>query len=136
MRRRSALRHRYGRAASSGSALKAAVRKIERMIADVEAGRTETSSDDANVFRAINKLEDRVYQDWRKTDDVGAREEGYAIVQSLKTRMRAAVVIGFEARQSRRSNEIRGIREKELERREKLSPEQRQYEDELKRMRR
>jgi hypothetical protein len=132
-RRGRALRRRYGHAGAGP--IRTAARKIERMIADVEAGHTEGSADDAKVFNAINKLEDRVYKNWRASGDDAVRAEEDALVSSLRTRMRAAVPTGFEARQARRHGEIRAITERERDRIANMTPSQRahyQYEQELK----
>ena len=129
---RRALRRRYGHAAGP---IRTSVRKIEHMIADVEAGATEGSQDDAKVFAAINKLEDRVYKNWREHGDDARREAEDAEVKSLRERMRAAVDVGFNARQARRHGEIRAIREGERERIANMTPSQREtynYQQELK----
>ena len=138
-RRGHALRRRYGRAAGDPmKAFQAAVRKIERMIADVAAGTNTTSSArdiEMPVFNAINKLDDRVYKAWRSHGNDALREEGYEVVKALRAKMRAAVDVGFEARQSNRRGEIKVITEKERERIANMNPSERalyNYQQELK----
>ena len=129
----SALRRRYGRAGADP--LRSAVRKIQKMIADVESGNTEGSRDDAKVFEAINKLEDRIYKNWREHGNDDRRETEYVIAKGLRRRMREAVDIGHEARQARRHGEIRAILEGEREKLANMSSSERalyNYQQELK----
>ena len=126
------LRRRHGRA--KASAFTTAARKVERLIADIEAGHTEHDAD-SRAFTAINKLEDRAYADWRKHGEDARREAEYATAKALRERMRAAVDIGYEARRARRSREIAEITAKERERLSNMTPSERalhQYQQELK----
>lgn len=128
-----ALRRRHGRA--KASAFQTSMRKIERMIAEVEAGNTDGRSDDTRIFTAINRLEDRAYKSWREHGDDARREAEYAALRPLRERMRAAVDIGYAARQARRAGEIRASREGERERLANMTPSERglyNYQQELK----
>lgn len=127
------LRRRYGHA--SAASFKTATRKIEKMIIAIETGATEGSHDDALVFTAINKLEDRVYKTWRETGDDSQRTVQDAEVSALRARMRAAVDVGYQARQARRHGEIQAIKTTERERLANMSPSERalyNYQQELK----
>jgi hypothetical protein len=130
------LARRYGRSQGGPmTSFRAAARKIEKMIAEVEAGQTDTGSDDTKVFNAINRLEDKAYKDWRKSGDDEAKKESESIAKALRERMRSAVDIGFQARQARRSGEIKAIKEAEFDRIANMTYDQRalyQYQQELK----
>jgi hypothetical protein len=121
------------------AAFRTAARKIERMIAAVEAGGDLSVSLHKAVmpvFAAIDRLELRVFGARRNIYlPEEAHAEAESIINTLRTRARASDEIGAVARQTARALEDRQSKEREYERRAVLSPAQREYEDELKLMR-
>ena len=125
-------RKRYGQSKDPRAAFRAAARKVERMIADVEAGRTSSMRDELPMFEALNKLETRAYKDWRAHGDDAIRAQEEAIVSWLRARAReASNVTGPAARQRRFAAERTSIRERERDRLAAMDPAARAYEKEL-----
>ena len=113
------------------TAFRAAAKKVERMIAELEAGGDYRASYDAlPTFRAINKLEDRANKPEIRGDDA-IREEAWAIVKELRQRTRDAEPIGRAAIQRARDSELGAIKQREADRVLSLSPADRQYQKEL-----
>jgi hypothetical protein len=93
-------------------------KRIEKMISAIEAGGDITgdwSKENYAVMQAINKLDSKSNKAEIRGDE-SLREQADALVSSLRARRRQAEEVGFEARQSLRHAEIRGLREKEYTR--------------------
>jgi hypothetical protein len=112
-------------------------KRIEKMISAIEAGGDITgdwSKENYAVMQAINKLDSKSNKAEIRGDE-SLREQADALVSSLRARRRQAEEVGFEARQSLRHAEIRGLREKEYDRIANMTPSQRityNYQQELK----
>lgn len=94
---------------ASVTTFNAAVRKIEKMTAEIAAGKVDRA-DEMKVFRQIDKLDDIVYKSWAYHDDAARRDAEYAVGSALRKKASEATEKGADARIARNNAEILAIK--------------------------
>lgn len=113
--------------ASAMKAFRTAARKVEKLIAAKAAG----ERNDAEVYRAIDKLYSRANKAEIRGHGLAA-EEAEGLIDQLRQASRLAEEAGYAARRNANDAEIARLKEKERDARARMDPALRAYQDELK----
>ena len=115
--------------------LKAAMRKYEKLIAQVASGAVDSRGEELRLFKPTDPMYNLVRMSWAAHDDAARRDAEYAQIETLRGKMAAAIESGRDARIAANYAEISSLRSADRDRIAIMSPSERahhRYQEELK----